>query len=104
MHAARRIHKAHKKEAERTRNGDETDTERIRLRGHNASMNNQKEDLIVVKEEMFSPYRVSDYLTNQEEVEAYIKAAKEENDPALLDEVIKEISVDNVPAHSPQAI
>lgn len=51
----------------------------------------QKKDLIVVKEEVFSPYRVSDYLTNQEEVEAYIKAAKEENDPALLDEVIKEI-------------
>lgn len=45
----------------------------------------------MVKEEVFSPYRVSDYLTNQEEVEAYIKAAKEENDPALLDEVIKEI-------------
>lgn len=52
-------------------------------------MNGQKKDLIV--EEVFSPYRVSDYLTNQEEVEAYIKAAKEENDPALLDEVIKEI-------------
>ncbi len=54
-------------------------------------MNGQKKDLIVVNEEVFSPYRVSDYLTNQEEVEAYIKAAKEENDPALLDEVIKEI-------------
>lgn len=52
-------------------------------------MNGQKKDLIV--EEVFSPYRVSDYLTNQEEVEAYIKAAKEENNPALLDEVIKEI-------------
>ena len=46
-----------------------------------------------MREEVFSTYRVADYLTNQEELEAYIKAAKEENDPALLDEVIKEIQL-----------
>lgn len=56
-------------------------------------MNRQNKDLIAVIEEVFSTYRVADYLTNQEEVEAYIKAAKEENDPALLDEVIKEIQL-----------
>jgi DNA-binding phage protein len=56
-------------------------------------MNRQNKDLISVIEEVFSTYRVADYLTNQEEVEAYIKAAKEENDPALLDEVIKEIQL-----------
>jgi len=56
-------------------------------------MRNQNENLIVAREEVFSPYRVADYLTNQEEVEAYIKAAKEENDPALIAEVIKEISM-----------
>ena len=56
-------------------------------------MNYQNKDLISVIEEVFSTYRVADYLTNQEEVEAYIKAAKEENDPALLDEVIKEIQL-----------
>lgn len=56
-------------------------------------MNHQNKDLISVIEEVFSTYRVADYLTNQEEVEAYIKAAKEENDPALLDEVIKEIQL-----------
>jgi len=56
-------------------------------------MNRQNKDLISVIEEVFSTYRVADYLTNQEEVEAYIKAAKEENDPALLDEVMKEIQL-----------
>lgn len=56
-------------------------------------MNSQNKDLIAMREEVFSTYRVADYLTNQEEVEAYIKAAKEENDPALLDEVIKEIQL-----------
>jgi DNA-binding phage protein len=56
-------------------------------------MNRRNKDLIAVREEVFSTYRVADYLTNQEEVEAYIKAAKEENDPALLDEVIKEIQL-----------
>jgi len=56
-------------------------------------MNSQNKDLIAVREEVFSTYLVADYLTNQEEVEAYIKAAKEENDPALLDEVMKEIQL-----------
>lgn len=56
-------------------------------------MSSQNKDLIEVRKEVFSTYRVADYLTNQEEVEAYIKAAKEEKDPALLDEVMKEIQL-----------
>lgn len=44
-----------------------------------------------MKKEQFGPYRVVDYLTNQAEITAYLKAAKEENDPELLAAAIEDI-------------
>lgn len=44
-----------------------------------------------MKKEKFSPYRVADYLTIPSEITAYLKAAKEENDPALLAAAIEDI-------------
>ncbi|MGL6384515.1 hypothetical protein ACSZMU_20755, partial [Aeromonas caviae] len=41
--------------------------------------------------DQFSPYQVTDYLTNTAEITAYLKAAKEENDPELLAAVIEDI-------------
>ena len=46
----------------------------------------QNGDLIAVGEKQFSPYRVADYLTNPSEITAYLKAAKEENDPGVASE------------------
>ncbi len=54
-------------------------------------MRSQKDDLIGVKKDQFSPYQVTDYLTNTAEITAYLKAAKEENDPELLAAVIEDI-------------
>mgnify|MGYP000399717426 CR=1 FL=1 len=51
----------------------------------------QNGDLIAVGEKQFSPYRVADYLTSPSEITAYLKAAKEENDPELLAAVIEDI-------------
>jgi len=51
----------------------------------------QNDDLIEVKKDQFSPYQVTDYLTNTAEITAYLKAAKEENDPELLAAVIEDI-------------
>lgn len=47
--------------------------------------------MIGVKKDQFSPYQVTDYLTNTAEITAYLKAAKEENDPELLAAVIEDI-------------
>ncbi|HAU4877758.1 TPA: hypothetical protein F3L11_22785 [Aeromonas hydrophila] len=44
-----------------------------------------------MKKDQFSPYQVTDYLTNTAEITAYLKAAKEENDPELLAAVIEDI-------------
>lgn len=44
-----------------------------------------------MKKEQFSPYRVADYLTTPSEITAYLKAAKEENDPKLLAAAIEDI-------------
>jgi len=44
-----------------------------------------------MKKEQFSPYRVADYLMNPSEITAYLKAAKEENDPELLAASIEDI-------------
>lgn len=51
----------------------------------------QNGDLIAVGEKQFSPYRVADYLTSPSEITAYLKAAKEENDPELLAAAIEDI-------------
>jgi len=51
----------------------------------------QKRDLMLMKKEQFSPYRVADYLTTPSEITAYLKAAKEENDPELLAAAIEDI-------------
>ena len=51
----------------------------------------QNDDLIGVKKDQFSPYQVTDYLTNTAEITAYLKEAKEENDPELLAAVIEDI-------------
>ena len=52
---------------------------------------NQNLDSTKIPEEQFSPYRVADYLTTPSEIRAYLKAAKEENDPALLAAVMEDI-------------
>ncbi|WP_323996653.1 helix-turn-helix domain-containing transcriptional regulator [Aeromonas hydrophila] len=52
---------------------------------------NQNDDLMGVGKEPFSPYRVADYLTTPSEITAYLKAAKEENDPELLAAAISDI-------------
>lgn len=44
-----------------------------------------------MKKEQFSPYQVADYLKTPSEITAYLKAAKEENDPELLAAVIEDI-------------
>lgn len=44
-----------------------------------------------MKKEQFSPYRVADYLTTPSEITAYLKAAKEENNPELLAAAIEDI-------------
>ena len=51
----------------------------------------QNDDLIEVKKDQFSPYQVTDYLTNTAEITAYLKAAKQENDPELLAAAIEDI-------------
>jgi DNA-binding phage protein len=51
----------------------------------------QKRNLTLMKKEQFSPYRVADYLTTPSEITAYLKAAKEENDPELLAAAIEDI-------------
>lgn len=51
----------------------------------------QNGNLIGVGKEQFSPYQVTDYLTNPSEITAYLKAAKEENDPELLAAAIEDI-------------
>ena len=58
---------------------------------HKAILKLQKRNLIPMKKEQFSPYRVADYLTTSSEITAYLKAAKEENDPELLAAVIEDI-------------
>lgn len=52
---------------------------------------NQKTNLKSIPEEQFSPYRAADYLTTPAEIAAYLKAAKEENDPELLAAAIEDI-------------
>ncbi|WP_324050897.1 helix-turn-helix domain-containing transcriptional regulator [Aeromonas caviae] len=52
---------------------------------------NQNADSIGIGEKQFSPYRVADYLTTPSEITAYLKAAKEENDPELLAAAIEDI-------------
>ncbi|MNV97687.1 hypothetical protein D3C71_1928400 [compost metagenome] len=44
-----------------------------------------------MKKEKFSQYHVVEYLTNSADVAAYLKAAKEENDPVLLAAVMEDI-------------
>lgn len=51
----------------------------------------QKRNLMPMKKEQFSPYRVADYLTTPSEITAYLKAAKEENNPELLAAAIEDI-------------
>ena len=51
----------------------------------------QNSDLITIGEKQFSPYRVADYLTTPSEITAYLKAAKEANDPELLAAAIEDI-------------
>jgi len=58
---------------------------------HKAILMIQKRDLMLMKKEQFSPYRVADYLTTPSEITAYLKAAKEENDPELLAAAIEDI-------------
>lgn len=48
-------------------------------------------NLIDAGKEQFSRYHVADYLTNRADVATYLKAAKEENDPALLAAVMEDI-------------
>lgn len=52
---------------------------------------NQNCNSIAAGKEQFSRYHVADYLTNRADVAAYLKAAKEENDPALLAAVMEDI-------------
>ncbi|MFM5518720.1 helix-turn-helix domain-containing transcriptional regulator [Aeromonas dhakensis] len=44
-----------------------------------------------MKKEVFSRFMVADYLTNDEEIAAYLKAAKEEKDPALMAAAIEDV-------------
>ena len=67
----------------------------------------QNGDLSAVGEKQFSPYRVADYLTSPSEITAYLKAAKEENDPELLAaaiEDIRQIEVDRARAKKPNQL
>lgn len=52
---------------------------------------NQKGNLKDVPEEQFRKYDVADHLTSRVEIAAYLKAAKEENDPSLLAAVMEDI-------------
>lgn len=45
----------------------------------------------VMKKEVFSRFKVADYLTSDEEIAAYLKAAKEEKDPALMAAAIEDV-------------
>lgn len=54
-------------------------------------MMSQKTNLIATGKEQFSQYHVAECLTNSTDVAAYLKAAKEENDPALLAAVMEDI-------------
>ena len=56
-----------------------------------ANLMNQKANLKSIPEEQFSAYNVADHLTNSVEIAAYLEAAKEENDPALLSAVMEDI-------------
>ena len=53
----------------------------------------QNTNLIAAGKEQFSQYHVAEYLTNSTDVAAYLKAAKEENDPALLAGVASEFGI-----------
>lgn len=44
-----------------------------------------------MKKEVFSRFQVADYLTSVREAEAYIEAAKEENDPVLLVAALEDV-------------
>lgn len=44
-----------------------------------------------MKKEVFSRFKVADYLTNDEEIAAYLRAAKEEKDPALMAAAIEDV-------------
>lgn len=44
-----------------------------------------------MKKEVFSRFKVADYLTSDEEIAAYLKAAKEEKDPALMAAAIEDV-------------
>lgn len=68
---------------------------------------NQNSDLIAVGEKQFSPYRVADYLTTPSEITAYLKAAKEANNPELLAvaiEDIRQIELDRARAKKPNPL
>ena len=56
-------------------------------------MMSQKANLIAAGKEQFSQYHVAEYLMNSTDVAAYLKAAKEENDPALLAGVASEFGI-----------
>lgn len=56
-----------------------------------ANLMNRKENLKSIPEEQFSKYDVADHLTSRVEIAAYLKAAKEENDPSLLAAVMEDI-------------
>ena len=58
---------------------------------HKAILMSQKANLMPMKKEKFSQYHVAEYLMNSTDVAAYLKAAKEENDPALLAAVMEDI-------------
>lgn len=47
--------------------------------------------VLFLRRPQFSQYHVAEYLTNSTDVAAYLKAAKEENDPALLAAVMEDI-------------
>ncbi len=61
------------------------------MQAHKEVLILQKRNLIAMKKEQFGPYRVADYLTTPAEITAYLKAAKEENDPELLTAAIEDI-------------
>ncbi|MCF5849083.1 hypothetical protein K3H53_17565 [Aeromonas veronii] len=44
-----------------------------------------------MEKEVFSRFQVADYLTSVREAEAYIEAAKEENDPVLLAAALEDV-------------
>jgi len=44
-----------------------------------------------MEKEVFSRFQVADYLTSVKEAEAYIEAAREENDPVLLAAALEDV-------------